>query len=93
VFRKKRMNLLLNDGTDYYPDIIDCTAKLVYEVHWKGERKEESYQKLPDGWHGVDVFVTDSVSPSVIIVKMPGYKIARLDCGKKDDTTNFESAT
>ena len=76
----------LVDGSMYYPDIIDKSAKLVYEVHWKAERKEEAFDKLPEGWKGVNVFIDDSSSPYSVVVKMPGFRFVMI---ADDKLSNF----
>ncbi len=79
---KKQECIKLQDGEPYYPDIIDKTAKIVYEVHWKGGRKEEKFGKLPEGWRGVNVFIEDCDTPCTIIVKMPGFKYASISANE-----------
>ena len=44
-------------GTNIYPDVINFTKKIAYEVHWKGNRKEEQFDNIPEGWRGVNVFI------------------------------------
>lgn len=83
---KRQERLQLIDGNTYYPDIVDKSAKLVYEVHWKGGRKEESFDKLPEGWKGVNVFIDDSNTPCVIVVKMPGFRYVMI---MDDKFSNF----
>lgn len=75
-YRRKRSGPPLKTGREYYPDVADYTAKLAYEVHWKGERKEESFDSLPEGWKGVNVFIDDAGTPFTVVVKMPGFKTA-----------------
>lgn len=74
--------LLLQNGNSYRPDIIDETAKIVYEVHFKGERKEESYDLLPDGWTAVDVFITQSPASSAIVVRTLDMRTAKAEFGE-----------
>jgi hypothetical protein len=79
---KKLQSINLPNHGAYFPDIIDFTAHLVYEVHWKGERKEEPFDNLPASWRGVNVFIVDFDVPETIVVKMPGFYFA----GIKDDS-------
>lgn len=60
----------------YYADIVDETAKIVYEVHWKGQRKEASFYNLPEPWKGVNVFIEDWDTPFTIVVKVPNIEFA-----------------
>lgn len=76
---KKQGSIRLIDGTIYYPDIIDKTTKTVYEVHWKGKRKELEFDKLPVGWQGINIFIDDSTTPYTIVVKMPGFRYVIVD--------------
>ena len=43
----------------YYPDVIDRTDLKAYEVHVAGNRKEDKFALLPQGWTGINVFVVD----------------------------------
>ena len=45
--------------TNIYPDVVNGTQRIAYEVHWKGERKEDNFQELPPGCRGVNVFIVD----------------------------------
>jgi hypothetical protein len=63
----------------YYADLVDETAKIVYEVHWKGERKEASFYNLPDPWKGVNVFIEDRDTPFTIVVKVPDVEFALIE--------------
>lgn len=51
-------------GEYIYPDIIDLTNRLVYEIHIKGERRREYFDKLPDGWKGIK-----KENPQTLVVK------------------------
>ena len=44
---------------DYYPDVVDFTNKVAYEVPVYGKRKEHQWSKMPEGWRGVNVFTVD----------------------------------
>ena len=57
-FRKKH-HKVPDMPTDYYPDVIDLTNKVAYEVHVYGNRAEERWDKMPQGWRGVNVFTVD----------------------------------
>ena len=46
-------------GTNIFPDVINFTRHISYEVHWAGNRKESAFDRLPQGWRGVNVFITD----------------------------------
>ena len=84
-YRRKRQGPLLRNGLAYYPDIADYSSKIAYEVHWKGSRKEASYDGLPEGWRGVDVFITDSSNPFCVVVKMPGFETTFVCESEKSD--------
>lgn len=72
--RTRKAVPLRKEGAMYYPDVVDMTDKIAYEVHWKGDRKEESFDSLQDGWTGIDVFITHPGAPRSIVVKMPGFE-------------------
>lgn len=63
----------------YYADIVDETAKIVYEVHWKGKRKEANFYNLPEPWKGVNVFIEDHDTPFTIVVKVPDVEFACIE--------------
>ena len=44
---------------DYYPDVVDFTNKVAYEVPVYGMRKEHQWSKMPEGSRGVNVFTVD----------------------------------
>lgn len=79
IWRKTREGPPLDADKSVYPDVVDYTAKLAYEVHWKGSRKEATFGSLPEGWAGVNVFIDDAANPYSIVVRMPGYQITVLD--------------
>ncbi|AIF82949.1 hypothetical protein NTE_00873 [Candidatus Nitrososphaera evergladensis SR1] len=87
-YRRKRQGPPLRNGRDYYPDVVDYTDKIAYEVHWKGSRKEESFDWLPEGWKGVNVFIDDMSNPFAIIVRMPGYGFTFVECQRDSDPTS-----
>lgn len=76
---KKMGPLRLTNQKPFYPDIIDLTTHLAYEVHWKGERKEEPFDYLPEPWKGINVFIVDFDVPETIVVRMPGFSFARIE--------------
>ena len=69
---------MLSNQKPYFPDIIDMTMHFAYEVHWKGGRKEEPFDFLPEPWKGINVFIEDFDVPETIIVRMPGFYFARI---------------
>lgn len=75
--KSKKKYITLRNGKHYYPDILDETGNVVYEVHWHGGRKEEHFDGLPDGWQAVDVFITHSMASSVIVARMPDFAVAK----------------
>ena len=62
-----RPKITLTDGKEIYPDIMDETRKRIYEVHVKGQRKEDYFDKLPEGWYGVNVFYDKWMCPETIV--------------------------
>jgi len=83
-YRRTRKAVPLREATArYYPDIVDVTDKIAYEVHWKGSRKEESFDSLQDGWKGVNVFIDDSSTPFSVLIRMPGYDIHTVEWNDK----------
>ena len=76
--RRERRGLQLRDGSTYIPDIINFTRRVAYEVHWRGERKEDLLDKLPEGWRLVNVFIDTAWSPETIVVRYPGLTFKRL---------------
>ena len=76
--KRQRRGLQLRDGTTYIPDIANFTQKIAYEVHWRGERKEDLPGKLPEGWRVVNVFIDTAWSPETIVVRYPGLTFKRI---------------
>ena len=59
---RKQHHRVPDMSVDYYPDVIDFANKVAYEVHLYGSGKvasEERWDKMPDGWKGVNVFTVD----------------------------------
>lgn len=74
--------LVLLDGSPYLADIADEDDKIVYEVHWRGERKEKQFDNLPPPWKGVNVFIDDWNTPFTIVVKVPDVEFAFIERSK-----------
>jgi hypothetical protein len=49
---------------DYYPDVVDFTNKIAYEVHVHRRRADEKWSKLPGDWRGVNVFTVYNGEPT-----------------------------
>lgn len=65
-----------------YPDIVDFNNKLAYEIHIKGENRREYFDKLSDGWKGINVFVEEKNSFDTLVVKVGsfgGFKAKRIE--------------
>lgn len=60
TYKRRRRSINLRNNKIVYPDVVNFTRQIAYEVHWSGSRKEEHFDNLPDGWKGVNVFVTDT---------------------------------
>ena len=55
-YRKKKRSVL---DTNIFPDVVNFSKCIAYEVHWAGSRKEKQFSRLPEGWRGVNVFIAD----------------------------------
>ena len=67
---------------DYYPDVVDFTNKVTYEVHVYGNRKELEWNQMPDGWRGVNVFTVDIWQKEEVYVWSPDGEFVHIN---KDD--------
>ena len=65
----RRRKIILKTGEAVYPDIINFDRKLVYEIHVKGERRGNYFDKLPDDWRGINVFYDEEDNPETLVVK------------------------
>jgi hypothetical protein len=64
-----RYKITLKTGETIYPDIVNASRKVVYEIHVKGERRGNYFGKLPDGWKGINVFYDEEDNPETMVVK------------------------
>jgi len=74
-----RPQIILRNGKTIYPDIINNTKKMIYEIHVKGERKEDYFDLLPNGWRGVNVFYDEPMNPETIVIKLDSFEIKRIE--------------
>lgn len=65
----RRQKIILKTGEAIYPDLINFDRKIVYEIHVKGERRGNYFDKLPDGWRGINVFYEEEDNPETLVVK------------------------
>jgi len=63
-FRKKH-HRVPDMTVDYYPDVIDLTNNVAYEVHVYGNRAEQSWDNMPQGWRGVNVFTDKGLDDAI----------------------------
>lgn len=73
-----RPTITLKSGKPIYPDIINETKKIIYKVHVDGERKEEYFNDLPEGWKAVNVFYDEALNTETLVVKLDNFKIQRI---------------
>ena len=85
-----RPKITLTDGKEIYPDIMDETRKRIYEVHVKGQRKEDYFDKLPEGWYGVNVFYDEWMCPETIIFKEKIQRIQEIEWVKEAAVSIFD---
>ena len=64
---------------DYYPDVIDLTNKVAYEVHVYGNRAEERWDKIPEGWRGVNVFTVDIWQKDEVFIWSPDGEFVHIN--------------
>jgi len=83
-FQKKAPNLTLDNGNNYRPDICNRNKQQVYEIHYRGLRKEEEFSNLPEGWVGVNIFYDEFVCPFTLIIKEGNHDIAQLIWSSKE---------
>jgi len=82
---RKQHHRVPDMSVDYYPDVIDFTNKVAYEVHLYGNGKvasEERWDKMPDGWKGVNVFTGDICQKDEVFVWSPDGEYVHIN---KDD--------
>lgn len=65
----RRQKITLKTGEAIYPDMINFDRRIVYEIHVKGERRGNYFDKLPDGWRGINVFYEEEDNPETLVVK------------------------
>ena len=63
----------------YYPDVVDFTNKVAYEVHVYGKRKELEWNQMPDGWRGVNVFTVDIWQKEEVYVWSPDGEFVHIN--------------
>lgn len=77
-FKKKVPKMILTNGKEYFPDLWNKTKKIVYEMHYRGQRKGEEFENLPNGWKGVNIFYDERDNPETIVIKFKGYEIKKI---------------
>ena len=81
---RKQHHRVPDMSVDYYPDVIDFANKVAYEVHLYGSGKvasEERWDKMPDGWKGVNVFTVDIWQKDEVYVWSPDGEFIQLNKG------------
>ena len=75
--------LSLKSGRRIKPDLmaVNGSEKLAIEITWEGERKEDYFDDLLDGWTGVNVFITKNRSKDFIVNPFGG--IAEIEWKEK----------
>lgn len=76
---ENRPQIILKNGKTTYPDIINNTKKMIYEIHVEGERREDCFDLLPNGWRGVNVFYDEPMNPEIIVIKLDSFEIKRIE--------------
>jgi hypothetical protein len=76
----KKFKLKLTTGEYIYPDIADFDNKLAYEIHIKGENRREYFNKLSEGWKGINVFIDEENSSETLVGRLGlfGFKAKRI---------------
>ena len=79
-FRKKH-HRVPDMPVDYHPDVIDFTNNVAYEVHVYGNRAEQRWDNMPQGWRGVNVFTVDIWQKDEVYVWSPDGEFIQLNKG------------
>lgn len=88
-FRKK---IILTTGESIYPDIVDTSRYFVYEIHIKGERRREYFDKLPDSWKGINVFYEENDNPQTLVAKFVTNDVQIIKWYGNEKFDDFETA-
>ena len=57
---KVGISFVLKNRIKIYPDIIDYTDKVIYEVQNSGNKKDDVFDNLPKDWRGGYIFITNN---------------------------------
>jgi hypothetical protein len=71
--------LELSTGEDIIPDIVDTHRRLAYEIHVKGMRKANYFDKLKDEWKGVNIFYTEGHSTETYVINIKTGRIMEIE--------------
>lgn len=82
----KEIDICLTTGEHIRADIVNQRKRIVYEVHVKGERKGKYFDKLPDGWKGVNIFYDEEENEETLLIKLGTNEIKRIKW--KNEVTN-----
>lgn len=88
-FRKK---IILTTGESIYPDIVDVYRHLAYDIHVKGERRREYFDKLPDGYRGINVFYEEMDNPQTLVAKFVTNDVQIIEWHGNERFNDFETA-
>lgn len=87
-----RKRIILTTGEVVYPDIVDIDRKVVYEIHVKGERRGNYFNKLPEGWKGINVFFDEENNPETLVVKFVTNEIKIIKWKGIERYENYKTA-
>lgn len=76
--KKYWSKIKLTTGEFIYPDIVNHDKGIVYEIHVKGERRREYFDKLPGRVRGVNVFFDEYKNHETLVVKFDTYEVRRI---------------
>ena len=76
---RKKHHRVPDMTVDYYPDVIDFTNNVAYEVHVYGNRAEQRWDKMPQDWRGVNVFTVDIWQKDEVYVWSPDGEFIQLN--------------
>ncbi len=87
-----KRKIILKTGEAIYPDIINFDRKVVYEIHVKGERRGNYFDKLPNGWKGINVFYEEEDNPETLIVKFVTNEVQIIKWPGIERYANYKTA-
>jgi len=62
-------------GTNFWPDALNFSKQIAYEVHWAGNRKENQRDHYPPGWQLINVYITDIWEREAYVFNLDGHYV------------------